>query len=194
MEEVEGFLGGERDYVNLKGSTGPLVYPAGFVYIFAGLRALTSQGTDILAAQCIFVGVYLLNLLIVFAIYFKGGKVPALLCAALVLSKRIHSIYMLRMFNDCIAVLLGHMAIYLFCKHRWRLGSLLYSLAVSVKMNMLLYAPGLLLVLLLGTNTYEAFTCIALCGAVQLLLGLPFLTAHPVSYITKVCDPALTLS
>lgn len=34
-------MGGERNYDNLKGDTGPLVYPAGFLYIFAALRWLT---------------------------------------------------------------------------------------------------------------------------------------------------------
>lgn len=37
MEEVEGFINGTYDYTLLKGDTGPLVYPAGFVYIFSGL-------------------------------------------------------------------------------------------------------------------------------------------------------------
>ncbi|KAK9753081.1 ALG3 protein [Popillia japonica] len=34
MQEVEGFLNGTLDYRHLKGDTGPLVYPAGFVYIY----------------------------------------------------------------------------------------------------------------------------------------------------------------
>lgn len=47
MQEVEGYLNGERNYSNLKGDTGPLVYPAGFVYIFSFLRFLTDDGTNI---------------------------------------------------------------------------------------------------------------------------------------------------
>jgi hypothetical protein len=40
---------GERDYEQLKGGTGPLVYPAGFVYLFAGLKQLTAG--SVVAAQ-----------------------------------------------------------------------------------------------------------------------------------------------
>ena len=32
MQEVEGYLGGERNYELIRGDTGPLVYPAGFLY------------------------------------------------------------------------------------------------------------------------------------------------------------------
>lgn len=35
MQEVRGFLEGERNYFNLQGDTGPLVYPAGFVYAYS---------------------------------------------------------------------------------------------------------------------------------------------------------------
>lgn len=42
-------LQGELDYAKLKGDTGPLVYPAGFVYLFAWLRRLT--GGNVAAAQ-----------------------------------------------------------------------------------------------------------------------------------------------
>lgn len=34
MQEVKGFLDGERNYFNLRGDTGPLVYPAGFLYLY----------------------------------------------------------------------------------------------------------------------------------------------------------------
>lgn len=40
---------GERDYAQLKGGTGPLVYPAGFVYLFAWLKTLT--GGSVAVAQ-----------------------------------------------------------------------------------------------------------------------------------------------
>ena len=48
MQEVKGFLDGERNYMNLKGDTGPLVYPAGFVYIFSLLYYLTQEGSNLL--------------------------------------------------------------------------------------------------------------------------------------------------
>lgn len=75
MQEVEGFLNGTRDYSQLKGDTGPLVYPAGFVYIFSILYAVTNQGTNIRVAQYIFAVIYLINLALVFRIYHKSRKV-----------------------------------------------------------------------------------------------------------------------
>ena len=40
---------GERDYALLRGDTGPLVYPAGFVYLFSALRWVTNEA--VLPAQ-----------------------------------------------------------------------------------------------------------------------------------------------
>ncbi len=185
MEEVEGFLSGERDYTKIQGNTGPLVYPAGFLYIFSIFRLITDSGRDIFAAQVVFVGVYLFNLATVLTLYLKHGSVSLVLTLFLVLSKRVHSIYMLRMFNDCVAVLLGYLAILCFTRANWRWGCVLYSLGVSVKMNMLLHAPGILLVLLMGTGYVETFVCLSICAAVQVVLGLPFLLTFPVQYLTK---------
>jgi alpha-1,3-mannosyltransferase len=62
MQQVEQYRSGERDYAMIKGGTGPLVYPAGHVYIYSALYELTLQGRDIPAAQAAFAGVYLLTL------------------------------------------------------------------------------------------------------------------------------------
>eukprot|EP00457_Paulinella_chromatophora_P018597 gb/GEZN01019961.1/.p1 GENE.gb/GEZN01019961.1/~~gb/GEZN01019961.1/.p1 ORF type:complete len:135 (+),score=18.72 gb/GEZN01019961.1/:105-509(+) len=58
--EANGFLSGQRDYSLMKGDTGPLVYPAGFVYLYSGLYYITNKGADIFFGQSLFIGVYVL--------------------------------------------------------------------------------------------------------------------------------------
>ena len=48
------------------GDTGPLVYPAGFVWIFWVFHSLTDAGTNIKLAQCLFAVIFLLNTALVF--------------------------------------------------------------------------------------------------------------------------------
>lgn len=67
MQEVEGVVvNGTFDYSKLKGDTGPLVYPAGFVYIFSVLYYLTAFGKNIRVGQYIFMLLYLVNIYLVF--------------------------------------------------------------------------------------------------------------------------------
>ncbi|XP_029201049.2 dol-P-Man:Man(5)GlcNAc(2)-PP-Dol alpha-1,3-mannosyltransferase-like [Acropora millepora] len=185
MEEVEGVINGTYDYAHLKGGTGPLVYPAGFVYIFAGLYYITGHGTDIKTAQYIFAALYIITLLCIFAIYQETATVPPyvffFMCCA---SYRIHSIYVLRLFNDPVAMFFLYLAVYSFVFQWWNVGCLLFSMAVSVKMNILLFAPGLLLLLLKSFGVWWTIPRLALCAVVQLILGLPFLLDNPVSYIS----------
>ena len=55
MQEVRGVIeDGIYDYSKLRGDTGPLVYPAGFVWIYSLLYYLTDNGTNITKAQYIF--------------------------------------------------------------------------------------------------------------------------------------------
>ena len=76
----------------------------------------------------------------------QSRKVPPHALAFMSLaSYRVHSIYVLRLFNDPVAMLLLYAAVNLFASGRWSTGSVLYSLAVSVKMNILLFAPALFL-------------------------------------------------
>ena len=46
----------------LKGDTGPLVYPGGFVYLYSVLYHVTDKGTDLDLAQQIFALFYLIQL------------------------------------------------------------------------------------------------------------------------------------
>lgn len=75
MQEVSGYLRGETDYTKLRGDTGPLVYPAGFVYIYSTLYYATEFGENILRGQWIFMGLYLMTLIVVFSIYAKDKSV-----------------------------------------------------------------------------------------------------------------------
>jgi alpha-1,3-mannosyltransferase len=61
--------------------------------------------------QVIFIGLYLLNLALVLAVYIRTRAVPAWVLGLLVLSKRVHSIFILRLFNDGVAMLLAYAAI-----------------------------------------------------------------------------------
>jgi hypothetical protein len=51
MQEVKHYLYGERNYINIYGDTGPLVYPAGFLYVFSALYYVTNHGANIFAGK-----------------------------------------------------------------------------------------------------------------------------------------------
>lgn len=140
-------------------------------------------------AQYIFLLFYILQLHLSFQIYKKTAKIPAYaLILTTLTSYRIHSIFVLRLFNDPIAVLLFYASLNLFLAGKWKLGSLFYSLAVSVKMNILLYAPCLLLAYLTNLSFSEVFLNLFICGITQIVLGLPFLLTNALSYLKGSFD------
>lgn len=176
MQQVNLFWEGERDYYKIQGDTGPLVYPAGHLWVYSALRWVSGTETggnnvgkrsvaqaivgdvfykgketvkevvedtlekavgegstiegmmNVVAAQHVFRWIYLFTLIVIFFGYWllnsripsrgcgfkfiddevrkegKGNKLwgfsPYLL-VILVASKRLHSIYVLRLFNDC---------------------------------------------------------------------------------------------
>ena len=123
------------------------MYPAGFLYIYSLLFYITDGGAIVLA-QGIFALIYLVNQWVVMQLYIESRVMPPWGLALLCLSKRVHSIYLLRMFNDGITMLIANIAILLLMKRRWRSSLLIFSAALSVKMNVLLLAPAVAVVLL----------------------------------------------
>ncbi|CAN1296144.1 Dol-P-Man:Man(5)GlcNAc(2)-PP-Dol alpha-1,3-mannosyltransferase [Linum perenne] len=183
MSQVTGFLEGEKDYSQLKGDTGPLVYPAGFLYVYSAIQYVT--GGEVIAAQILFGVLYIVNLAIILYIYVKADVLPWWALVLLSLSKRVHSIFVLRLFNDCFAMTLLHAAMAFILNQQWHLGLIIFSGAVSIKMNVLLYAPPLLLLMLKAMDLRGVISALAGAALVQILLGLPFLLSHPVAYISR---------
>ncbi len=151
MQQVRRFIDGERDYTLIKGDTGPLVYPVIHLYIYSALYYLTNEGTNIAVAQGIFHILYLVTLAFVLACY-KRVNAPPWLLAPLVLSKRLHSIFLLRLFNDAWATLELWIAIYFFQRRKWVVGAIAWCLGLGVKMTLLLAAPAVGAILLQGAG------------------------------------------
>lgn len=165
MQQIKLYLSGERDYTLIKGSTGPLVYPAAHVYSYSLLYHLTDEGRDIVFGQIIFAFLYLICLTVVMACYRRVGA-PPYLFPLLVLSKRLHSVYMLRLFNDGLAALAMWGSIWLFINRKWTPAVVLWSLGLGVKMTLILLVPAVIVVLALSLDIGR---CIRLAG---LALGI----------------------
>jgi alpha-1,3-mannosyltransferase len=231
MQQVTTFQQGERDYIHIRGVTGPLVYPAGFLYLYTALQRVCDalsktwlstidaaedpDAVRIRMAQYLFVLLYLANQWLVWCGVYQPAiatlreraakptasssfssvaawQIWSWRCASICtcLSKRVHSIFVLRLFNDGPTMLLFYGALYLFTRQYWNVGCIVFSLAVSVKMNVLLFAPGLLLLLLQVSDglAHVVYRLLLYCALPQLILGAPFLLTHPIHYLRKAFE------
>jgi alpha-1,3-mannosyltransferase len=181
MQQVGQFLvGGERNYAKLHGDTGPLVYPAGFLYVFSVLYSATDGGTSLLAAQIFFLTLYIATWVIIYAIYCKA-KLPFFYLPLLMLSKRLHSIYVLRLFNDPVCMFFVYLAILCLLYRKFWTGSILLSIGISIKMNALLFLPGWALILLVHKGLFIMMGHLLVIALVQIGLSVPFIlsgTSH----------------
>ncbi|KAL1843184.1 hypothetical protein VTJ49DRAFT_2735 [Mycothermus thermophilus] len=187
MEQVAQVASGERDYTRIRGGTGPLVYPAAHVYIYSALYRITDSGKDVLLAQQLFGVLYMAALALVMACYRKAGA-PPYVFPLLILSKRLHSIFMLRCFNDGFAALFLWLTIYCLQRRAWRAGALAYTLGLGVKMSLLLALPAVGVVLLLGAGYATSLQLAALMALVQVLLAVPFLVVNPWGYLGRAFE------
>ena len=194
MQEVEGWvIGGSTDYLELRGDTGPLVYPAGFLWLFRFLRWAVGNGGRgsfaIAIAQALFACAYLATQAVILNLY--GATVPTASVATLLIlaaSRRVHSLFILRLFNDGLCMLAAWVAVLAATRRAWLPATLLLSAAVSIKMNALLFAPGLVFLLVRNVGILRTFAFALSALALQVVLAAPFLLTHPASYAARAFE------
>ncbi|KAG7195053.1 dolichyl-P-Man:Man(5)GlcNAc(2)-PP-dolichol alpha-1,3-mannosyltransferase [Scheffersomyces spartinae] len=190
MQQIQLVKDGELDYSLIRGDTGPVVYPAGFITVYEWIYDFTGQGTQLAAGQSLFSMVLTATTLLTVVVYCLIVDMPPWPLLMLVLSKRLISIYVLRLFNDVFTTicmigvtLLLQLASYTYSILSTYLFVLcgvaadLYSLAISVKMNALLYLPGFIFVcyFLLGENLIKLLLVLLIIPLIQVLVGWKFL-------------------
>lgn len=106
----------------------------------------------------------------------------------LVLSKRLHSIFMLRCFNDCFAVCFLWMSIWAYQKRLYTVGSLLYSWALGIKMSVLLALPAIGIVIFLTRGAQTGLKQLWMMLQLQILIAYPFLPVDAKGYLSRAFE------
>ncbi|KAL9031700.1 MAG: hypothetical protein Q9196_000296 [Gyalolechia fulgens] len=104
------------------------------------------------------------------------------------MSKRLHSIFLLRLFNDCFAVGFLFVAIYSYQRRIWTVGSVAYSFGVGTKMSLLLAGPAIGIVLLQALPLRRALNAAFLMAQVQITIAWPFIPVNPIGYISRAFE------
>lgn len=105
----------------------------------------------------------------------------------LVLSKRLHSVFMLRCFNDGFAAFFLWLALLLFQQRAWVAGALVYSWGVGIKMSLLLVLPAVGLLIFFTQGLLGTLAVVGSMGALQVLIAVPFLE-YPWAYVSRAFE------
>jgi alpha-1,3-mannosyltransferase len=82
-------------------------------------------------------------------------------------------------------MLLLYIAVLAFIKNQWSTGCFLFSCALSVKMNILLFLPGLLVLLVKRFGFFGMFPKFFIIVGFQVLVGIPFGLVSWKNYISR---------
>ncbi|CCF60795.1 hypothetical protein KAFR_0L01850 [Kazachstania africana CBS 2517] len=195
MEQIETIVYYKNlNYTEIEGGTGPLVYPAGHVMLYKIMHRLTDGMENLDKGQLWFRYLYMFTMLLQMLCYNKLSIPPW--CVVLgCLSKRVHSIYVLRLFNDCFTTFFMVMTVFhmiLAAAPRKPtemilsiLSALTYSMAVSIKMNALLYFPAMMIGVYIVNkgNLFKTLVCFIVMLGWQVYVALPFLKTFPMEYL-----------
>lgn len=100
-------------------------------------------------------------------------------------SYRIHSIYVLRLFNDPIAMLSAYASFYALLRKKYTISAILFSLATSIKMNILLFAPAYALIFYEDIGLLKSIKNAGIALGLQIILAGPFLYKDPMAYLKR---------
>ena len=81
-----------------------------------------------------------------------------------------------------------YLSIYLFIKKKWALGSLIISVALSIKMNILLFFPPMLVVFVKELGFIRSTLNLIIIALFQIVVGLPFILTYPAQYFHLAFD------
>jgi alpha-1,3-mannosyltransferase len=176
MQQVEVILSGNVDYADVRGVTGPIQYPGGHALFFTLFYFLTDLGRSALGKFILFLALYLGSLLILAALIRMSKSLPWYTFISLSFSRRIHSIYVLGFFSDPLCMLFLYASLYVLLGHRHFIGaSFLLSVAVSLKMNALLFCPAFFLIFCwYNRNWLSWILSTAVFMGWQITVALPF--------------------
>lgn len=191
VTQIEQVIDGERDYSQIKGENGFLVYPAGHVYHFLLVYLFSFKGIVILG-QFIYAFLYILLNFLVFNIYDEVlPEKSRWIKIFLALSKPMLKIVTDRLFNDIFAMVYLYGAVLLLLKtqkHSFFLSTLCYSVALSTKFNVMLFLPGFLYIFAKTKGALFMLCQLFFIVFFQILAGLPFILHYPQSYFQKAYD------
>lgn len=100
-------------------------------------------------------------------------------------SYRIHSIYVLRLFNDPVAILAAYASFYAILRKKYTISAILFSVAISIKMNILLFAPAYALIFYEDIGLLKSIKNALIALSIQILLAGPFLLKDPLAYFKR---------
>ncbi len=115
-------------------------------------------------------------------------QAPPYVFPLLILSKRLHSVFVLRCFNDCFAAFFLWLTVLCFQRRQWALGALVYSWGLGVKMSLLLSLPAVGVILFLSRGLSGALRLALMMFQVQVALGLPFMTKNAWGYLGRAFE------
>ena len=115
-------------------------------------------------------------------------QAPPYIFVLLILSKRLHSIFLLRLFNDCFAVLALFASIYAYQKGFYAVGSLIYSFGLGTKLSLALAGPAMAVVLFQVLAPSRAINSLMLMLQVQIVIGYPFWSVSGQGYFGRAFE------